>query len=117
MSHQDFKVIYIGNPNKQKVTKTLVDKKGDTSTIDRIHKLENETENFTIQKIPNLLAREITNFRVKLKLTQKDVANKLCTPLNIYTKLEDGSAHYTPETKQMINKLERIFGGKFENKK
>ena len=116
MSHQDFKVIYIGNPDKQKLNRTIINRKGDTTNIDRIHKIENETENFTIQKIPSLLSREIINIRVQSKLSQKDVANKLQTPLNIYTKLENGSAFYIPETKQLINKLERIFGSRFVNK-
>ena len=116
MLHQDFEPVFIRNPSKQKTTRTVADKKGDTSTIDRIHKLENETENFQIQKIPPLLAREIINVRVKLKLTQKDVANKLCIQQSEYSNLENGTASYTPTIKQLINKLERICGIKFENK-
>ena len=114
---QDYKPVIIRNPAKQKVIKSIIEKKGDMSNIDHMRKIENETDNFTIQKIPSLLSREIINARIKLKHTQKDVSNKLCIQLNVYTDIENGKAIYSNETKQIINKLERVFGLKFENKK
>jgi len=117
MSHQDWNTITIGNPSKQKVERSIIPRKGDNAMIDQLKKTENETENFTIVRIPNALSKEIMNIRTKLKLTQKDVANKLNIQLNVYTELENGKASYSNETKQYLNKLERIFGIKFENKK
>jgi ribosome-binding protein aMBF1 (putative translation factor) len=116
MLHQDWTTISIKNPTKQKVEKTIVSKKGDTSIIDQKIKIENDTENYSFEKIPILLSKEIIDVRVKLKLTQKDVAIKLNTQLNLYTELENGKAVYSNETKQLINKLERVLRIKFENK-
>ena len=62
------------------------------------------------------MSKEIIDTRIKLKLTQKDVANKLNIQLNLYTELENGKAIYSGSTKQLINKLERILSVKFENK-
>jgi ribosome-binding protein aMBF1 (putative translation factor) len=115
-SHQDWTTITLKNLTKQKVVKNIVPKRGDTSVIDQQRKIENDTENFSIQNIPNLLSREITDVRVKLKLTQKDVSNKLNIQLNEYTELENGKAIYSNKTKQLINKLEKTLNVKFENK-
>ena len=116
MSHQDWKTISISNPSKKIVEKTIVAKKGDMTMIEQQRKLENDTENFSFEKIPNNLSKEIIDTRIKLKLTQKDVANKLNIQLNLYTELENGKAIYSGSTKQLINKLERILSVKFENK-
>jgi putative transcription factor len=116
MSHQDWTTVTLKNPTKQKVEKNIVSKKGDTSIIDQQRKIENDTQNFSIEKIPSLLSKEITSARVHLKLTQKDVAIKLNTQLNVYTELENGKAVYSNETKQLINKLERVLNIKLENK-
>ena len=116
MSHQDWDTITLKKSSKQNVEKSIISKKGDTSVIDQQRKIENDTENFSIQKIPNLLSKEIINARLHLKLTQKDISNKLNIQLNVYTELENGKAAYSNETKQLINKLERVLGIKFENK-
>ena len=101
---------------KQKTTKQILERKGDTSINDGLRKIENETENFAIQKIPQLLSKEIVDCRLKLKLTQKDIANKLNIQQNVYTELENGKAIYSTQTKQLVGKLERVIGVKFENK-
>ena len=116
MSHQDWTTITLNNPSKQKVEKSIIPKKGDTSVFDQQKKIENDSENFSFEKIPNVLSKEIISARVYLKLTQKDVAIKLNIQLNTYTDIENGKALYSNETKQLINKLERVLGIKFENK-
>ena len=116
MSHQDWTTVTLNNPSKQKVQKNIVSKKGDTSIIDHQRKVENDTENFSIEKIPELLSKEIMSKRVLLKLTQKDVAIKLNIQANIYAELENGKALYSVQTKQLINKLERVLNIKLENK-
>jgi ribosome-binding protein aMBF1 (putative translation factor) len=116
MFHQDWTTIQLKNPDKQKFQKEIVQKKGDTSVQDQLKKIENDNENFSIKLIPKTLSNEIITIRNRLKLTQKDVSNKLNIQLNIYTELENGKALYNNQTKQNIQKLEKIFGIKFENK-
>jgi ribosome-binding protein aMBF1 (putative translation factor) len=117
MNHQDWSTVTLVNKDKQKTTKQILERKGDTSINDGLRKIENETENFAIQRIPKLLSKEITECRLKLKLTQKDLANKLNIQQNIYVELENGKALYSAQTKQLVGKLERVAGVKFENKK
>lgn len=117
MNHQDWTNISIKNPSKQKVEKTITERKGDTSIQSELNKIENNSENFTHVKIPLNLSKEIIKFRTTLKLSQKDISNKLNIQLNKYIELENGKAIYSSETKQLINKLERILNIKLENKK
>jgi len=119
MEHQDWNTISIINPEKQKqkLAKDIIQKKGDTSNNDFLKKIENDTETFSYTKIPSALIKEIVAARVAKKLTQKDLANKLNMQLNIYTELETGKAIYSGITKQHIQKIERVLGVKFENKK
>ena len=116
MSFQDWTPVTISNPNKQKTVKTIVEKKGDTSINDGLKKIENETENFTIEKIPMTLSKEITSARTSKKITQKEMAIKLNIQFNVYQELENGKAIYNSVTKQTINKMERLLNVKFENK-
>ena len=117
MNHQDWTNISIKNPSKQKVEKTITERKGDTSIQSDLHKIENNSESFTHLKIPLNLSKEIIKFRTTLKLSQKYISNKLNIQLNKYIELENGKAIYSSETKQLINKLERILNIKLENKK
>jgi len=116
MEHQDWSNVTLINKDKQKTTKEIFQRKGDTSINDGLRKIENETENFAIQKIPQSLSKEIVECRLKLKLTQKDIANKLNVQQNIYTELENGKAIYSAQTKQLVSKFERVIGVRFENK-
>ncbi len=119
-SHQDWNTIIIGNSNKLKsnTPKEIIAKKDDNSISDQLKKIDNDNaETFTILKIPQLLSKEITTARNAIKMTQKDVANKLCIQQNVYTDLENGKAVYDGKTKQLITKVEKIFGIKFQNKK
>lgn len=117
MNHQDFNIISIINPKKQKVEKNIEQRKGDISIKNELNKLDNNNEIFSIQKIPNALSKELTNYRIKLKYTQKDIAQKLNIQQNIYNELENGKALYNNENKKLINKIENILKIKLENKK
>jgi putative transcription factor len=116
MSFQDWTPITISNPNKQKTVKSIIEKKGDTSFSDGLKKIENETENFAIEKIPMILSKEIISARTLKKFTQKEMAVKLNIQFNVYQELENGKAIYNSQTKQTVNKMERILNIKFENK-
>ena len=106
-SHQDLKEVVISS-KKQNVKKDIVKKKGDTSVNVQLKKIENDTEHFAHAKIPDNIRKKIINARIMLKLTQKEVANKLNIQLNVYTELENGKAIYSQETKKLINKLKTI---------
>lgn len=111
MDHQDLKVVNIGNGKKSQPVKKIVPKNHvDTHKI----KIENEQENFSIQTIPRKLSQQITQCRVNNKLTQKEMATKLCVQPAIYNGLENGKAKYDPSTKQLIQKIQKTFGVKFE---
>ena len=116
MDHQDWTEISLHNPSKQKIQKKIVERKGDTSIQDSLKKIDNETENFTIIKVPPLLSKEIISARITKKLTQKDIAIKLNIQQSIYTDIENGKAIYNSQTKQYITKIERLLGVKFENR-
>jgi len=118
MSHQDWNTITIKNPEKIKQTlpKNIVEKKGDTSLQNHLNKIDNETDNFAIKTIPIELSKEITLARTSKKMKQKDIAVKLNIQQNVYTELENGKAIYNIQTKQLINKIEKLLGIHFQNR-
>jgi ribosome-binding protein aMBF1 (putative translation factor) len=113
MEHQDFQTITIGNKSLKNVKKEIKPKNSgpDLHSI----KLENETENFSIQKIPKELSQEITNARTAKKFSQKDIANKLNIQSNVYSEIENGKALYDGKTKELINKIQKQLGVRFQN--
>lgn len=113
---QDWTPVTLSNPAKQQKTKVITQKRGDTSVQDGLRKIDNETENFAIQKIPSALSKEITQSRISSKLTQKDIAVKLNIQQNVYTELENGKAIYNAQTKQLITKLQNILHVKYQNR-
>jgi putative transcription factor len=116
MQHQDWTTISIGNPSKKFIQKDIVEKNKTSEINNQNKKLENDTENFAHQKIPGELSKEITNLRNSVKLTQKEMATKLCVPLASYTDLENRKSIYNQQTKQLIQKIERIHKINFTNK-
>jgi len=116
MEHQDLRVINIGNKN---IKKTLGQKnivlKGNNLDLHKL-KIENEQENFTINKIPKILSKEIAEARNSKKITQKDMANRLNIQKDVINNIENGKANYDPQTKKVINKIQTFLGIKFKNK-
>jgi ribosome-binding protein aMBF1 (putative translation factor) len=115
MNNQDDRLMVIGNKKLQdsKLVKKIVPK---NKTDRRAIKIENETENFSITKIPMALSKEITNARNAKKMTQRDVAVKLNIITGVYVELENGKAVYDGKTKQLIQKIAKLFGIQFMNK-
>lgn len=118
MSHQDWNIISLSNLDKQKknLPKDIIERKGDTSVQNELKKIENETENFSIKTIPNEISKYIISARCRLKLTQKDVANKLNVQQNIYNDIENGKAIYNVQNKQLIQKIYNKLNIRFDNK-
>ena len=113
LEHQDFKIITLSK-NSKNVQKNDLSRNNNID-LQKI-KIENETENFKIQKIPNKLVREIIDVRNIKKITQKEMAVKLNIQINIYNDIESGKAIYNQQTKDIIQKIQRLFSIKFEHK-
>ena len=112
LEHQDFKIITLG---KNKNTSKNILPRNNQVDLHKI-KIDNENENFQIQKIPNKLVREIIDARNIKKINQKDMAIKLNIQRNIYNDIENGKAIYNQQTKEIVQKIQKIFSIKFENK-
>lgn len=112
MEHQDLKVINIGHGKKKPVQNEIKPK----SNVDlRAIKLENDTENFENPKIPKSLSQEIMNARNAKKINQKDMAIRINVQRNFYNDIENGKALYDGRTKEVVNKIQKNLGVKFEN--
>ena len=116
MEHQDLKVINIGN-KKNALSKVQHKEIKSKKIIPDLHaiKLENDTENFENPRIPKSLSQEIMNARNAKKITQKDMAIKINVQRNFYNDIENGKALYDSRTKEVINKIQKNLGVKFEN--
>ena len=109
MDHQDFNIIDIGNPRlKNKAPpKKIVPRSQEQSYQ---NKIENQEDNFTIQKISKSISKQIIDARNLKKWTRKDMANKINVQQTIYEYIENGKANYDPQTKQIIQKIQKITG-------
>ena len=109
MDHQDFNIIDIGNPKlKNKAPpKKIVPRSQEQSYQ---NKIENSEDNFTIAKIPKSISKQIIDARNLKKWTRKDMANKINVQQTIYADIENGKANYDPQTKQIIQKIQKITG-------
>jgi len=113
MEHQDLKVINIGNGKKKSLGSNQTKPKNNVDL--RAIKLENDTENFENPKIPKSLSQEIMNARNSKKINQKDMAIRLNVQRNFYNEIENGKALYDGRTKEVVNKIQKNLGVKFEN--
>ena len=113
LEHQDFKIITLSK-NSKNIQKNDLSRNNNIN-LQKI-KIENETENFKVQKIPNKLVREIIDVRNIKKITQKEMAVKLNIQIHIYNDIENGKAIYNQQTKDIIQKIQRLFSIKFEHK-
>ena len=113
MEHQDLKVINIGNGKKKSLGQKQIKPKNNVDL--RAIKLENDTENFDNPKISKSLSQEIMNARNAKKINQKDMAIRLNIQRNLYNDIENGKALYDTRTKEIVNKIQKNLGVKFEN--
>ena len=120
MSHQDWEVVTLSNPKvaKAKAPIEIQDKRSneEKAIARKLAKLENESDVVKIEYIPSPLAKEIQQMRCEKKVTQKDLAKKLCVQPNVITDIESGKAIYNQDTKKVIQKIQKEWGVKFVNK-
>jgi ribosome-binding protein aMBF1 (putative translation factor) len=110
-SFQDWNIINIGNPSKKIYPKEIVERR------EEVKKIDENPDSFRIKTIPPDLSKEIISVRNTIKLTQKEFANKLNIQPSIYSDIENGKAIYNANTSTIIQKIERIFNVKLQNKK
>ena len=77
------------------------------------HKLDNETENMKVETINKSISQEIRNNRAKLKLKQKDLANKINVPVQTIQQYENGK---TQTDIKILLKLEKVLKCKLTGK-
>ena len=116
MDNQDTRNFIIkGKPKPlSSIVKNIVPK-GHNADLHKL-KIENEQENFVIKKVPKALGKEIAEARNVKKFSQKDMAVKLNVLKNIYVDIESGKAIYDQKTKEIIQKIQKLLGTKFNHK-
>jgi ribosome-binding protein aMBF1 (putative translation factor) len=116
MDNQDTRNFIIkGKPKPlSSIVKNIVPK-GQNADLHKL-KIENEQENFIIKKVPKALGKEIAEARNVKKFSQKDMAVKLNVLKNIYVDIESGKAIYDQKTKEIIQKIQKLLGTKFNHK-
>lgn len=110
MNHQDWNTVNIGNPNlkkkhlvqKEKVVKTNLN----SNSFQKINatKLEN-TDEMKVEYVKKEDVQKIKQARVLLKLSQDDLARKLCVKKNIINELESGKML---KNNQFLSKVKKI---------
>jgi len=110
MNHQDWNTVNIGNPNlkkkhivqKEKIVKTNLN----NNSLQKVNviKLEN-TEEMKVEYVKKEDAKKIQQARVLLKLSQDDLAKKLCVKKNIINELESGKML---KNNQFLSKVKKI---------
>ena len=111
-------VVFKKNPSQ--LSKADAKRKGLTKTVKRtadnsqLHKVENETETFKIDKVDLNVGKQIQQARCAKKMTQKQLAQAINCQASVITELESGKAKYNPA---IINKVKRALGISIKNKK
>ncbi|TPX58691.1 hypothetical protein PhCBS80983_g02940 [Powellomyces hirtus] len=77
-------------------------------------KIDNETEDFTVERVGLGLAKAIQQARAAKGLTQKDLATKINEKSTIINEYETGKA--ANPNQQVLAKMERVLGVKLRGK-
>jgi len=106
MDHQDWKPVILSKPKKHIVEKTTVVKKNlNSNSIVNLNSKKMEEEDVKIEYVPKSVGIEIQKARSLLKLSQQDLANKLCVKKNIINDLESGKM---VKNNAFVSKVKRI---------
>ena len=104
MQHQDWNTAYLINSNVQK-TKNLTGPKH-SSTPNFKKELLVDGDVPIIKYIDKSFSLQLIKCRTDLKLTRKEVANKLNVNVNVIDECETGKLLYNPN---LISKLKRFY--------
>ena len=104
MDHQDWSTVTLNNPNvaKSKTKTNIIKKKTDREKAAKLKALDNEKENFKLPKIDKKISKQIREARCHLKMSQKELANKLNLPVKTIVDYENGKA--IPDNR-LLNKI------------
>lgn len=108
MQHQDWKSVVLKNINAvpKNAPKNIVKKEDlPRSNVNSSVKLYENDEVLKIKYVPKDISQLIINGRVTMKLTRKDLANKLNLKEDIITNIETGKAIYDGNQIARIKKL------------
>ena len=86
MDHQDWKPVILRKNNKYVKSTEKVRKK----IIESQHLNKLEGNDVKLEYIDRSISKKVLEARVSLKMTQQDLANKLCVKKNIVNDLESG---------------------------
>ena len=86
MDHQDWKPVILRKNNKYVKSTEKVRKK----IIENQHLNKLEGNDVKLEYIDRSISKKVLEARVSLKMTQQDLANKLCVKKNIVNDLESG---------------------------
>ena len=114
MNHQDWKeVTFTKNLSQDKQHLSRQHRQGNTVAKKKVHnsehsakmhKLDNETETFKLQKVDPKVAKQLQQARCSMGLSQKDLANKVNLPVKTIVAYENGKAVVDHK---ILNKLKR----------
>ena len=79
----------------------------------RMMAIENETEDFTIERTSVTVANRIKTLRAQKEMTQKDLAQRANVKLDVIRDLENGKAQ--PDNR-VLARLEQILGGQIRDR-
>lgn len=89
-----------------------INKAGSNGLGDKVmsaRKLESETETFKHKTLDPSIAKRIAQKRCELKLSQKDLANKIFVPESVIKDYEKIGSKIIPNP-NILNKIERVIG-------
>ena len=86
MNHQDWKPVILRKNTKPVKSTEKVRKKSNENQ----HLKKLEGDDVKLEYIDRSISKKIVEARVSLKMTQQDLANKLCVKKNIVNDLESG---------------------------
>ena len=106
MDHQDWKPVIL----KKSVKKSIVEKKQvvktnlNSNSISNVNSKKLEDEDVQLKYVPKSVGIEIQQARAAQKLSQQDLANRLCVKKNIINDLESGKML---KNNQFVSKVKR----------
>ncbi len=111
MEHQDWKPVVF----KKKIVKkeSVVKQKVSSEASHKNRKLDEETENFKIERVDLSVRQAIMKGRNARKMKQKDLANLLALRSDIIINYENGKA---VPNQRVLQKMERVLGIKLTGK-
>ena len=108
MDHQDWEPVVF----KKQLPKTVTNNEmrngnfrvrlKQNESSQKMHKIENETENFTVKKISKKVSQEIQKGRLAKKLSQKQLAQAVNVTPKVINEMESGKAQPNEAVKRKI---------------